>query len=280
MTGRLTGKVAIITGGTSGIGRSTVELFLKEGAKVVAGDLQDHKGEAMERELGKDFSYCHTNVSVEEDVKNLVDHAVNKFGRLDIMFNNAGYGGVGGRLHEIDMKGFDETIGVLLKGVVLGYKYAVPHMTAQKSGSIITTASTGGLQAGFGPLMYSSCKAAVIHFARCAAVELAPHFVRSNTICPGAIATPLFGARLDPEVSDQFAEVMKEHLADFQPIPRSGLASDVAETALFLASDASAFITGQAITVDGGATAGPSAAPKKRLDFGKVIGDFLSNLPK
>ena len=190
MTGRLEGKVAIITGGTSGIGRGTVDLFLAEGAKVVAADLQDHKGEAMERELGANFSYCRANVAHEDEMKNLVEHTVAKFGKLDVLFNNAGYGGVGGELHEIDMDGFDETVGVLLKGVVLGYKYAVPHMTKQQSGSIISTASVAGLQAGFGPLVYSACKAAVHHFSRCAALQLAPNFVRSNAICPR-----LFSAR-------------------------------------------------------------------------------------
>jgi len=281
MAGRLEGKVAIITGGTSGIGRGTVDLFLKEGAKVVAGDLQDHKGEAMERELGKNFSYCRANVAVEAEVKNLVDHTVKKFGRLDVLFNNAGYGGVGGELHEIDMNGFDETVGVLLKGVVLGYKYAVPHMKAQKSGSIISTASVAGLQAGYGPLVYSACKAAVHHYARCAALQLAPHFVRSNAICPGGIATSIFGSGLGlgTQVADQLAEVMKEHLAKIQPTPRSGVPDDIAETALFLASDASSFVTGQTIAVDGGLTAGPMATLGKRIDFEKVIGDFLAALP-
>lgn len=280
MTGRLEGKVAIITGGTSGIGRGTVDLFLAEGAKVVAGDLQDHKGEAMERELGANFSYCRTNVAHEDEVKNLVDHTVKKFGRLDVMFNNAGYGGVGGELHEIDMNGFDETVGVLLKGVVLGYKYAVPHMRAQKSGSIISTASVAGLQAGFGPLVYSACKAAVHHFSRCAAMQLAPDFVRSNAICPGGIATSIFGANLGTQVADQLAVVMQEHLAKIQPTPRSGMPNDIAEMALFLASDASTFVTGQTIAVDGGLTAGPMTSLGKRIDFEKVIGDFLTSLPK
>lgn len=280
MTGRLTGKVAIITGGTSGIGRGTVDLFLAEGAKVVAGDLQDHKGEAMERELGANFSYCRTNVAHEDEVKNLVDHTVKKFGRLDVMFNNAGMGGVGGELHEIDMNGFDETVGVLLKGVVLGYKYAVPHMRAQKSGSIISTASVAGLQAGYGPLVYSACKAAVHHFSRCAALQLAPDFVRSNAICPGGIATSIFGANLGTQVADQLAVVMQEHLAKIQPTPRSGMPNDIAEMALFLASDASTFVTGQTIAVDGGLTAGPMASLGKRIDFEKVIGDFLTSLPK
>jgi len=280
MTGRLTGKVAIITGGTSGIGRGTVDLFLAEGAKVVAGDLQDHKGEAMERELGANFSYCRANVAHEDEVKNLVDHTVKKFGRLDVMFNNAGMGGVGGELHEIDMNGFDETVGVLLKGVVLGYKYAVPHMRAQKSGSIISTASVAGLQAGYGPLVYSACKAAVHHFSRCAALQLAPDFVRSNAICPGGIATSIFGANLGTQVADQLAVVMQEHLAKIQPTPRSGMPNDIAEMALFLASDASTFVTGQTIAVDGGLTAGPMNTLGKRIDFEKVIGDFLTSLPK
>ena len=280
MTGRLEGKVAIITGGTSGIGRGTVDLFLAEGAKVVAGDLQDHKGEAMERELGANFSYCRANVAHEDEVKNLVDHTVKKFGRLDVMFNNAGMGGVGGELHEIDMNGFDETVGVLLKGVVLGYKYAVPHMRAQKSGSIISTASVAGLQAGYGPLVYSACKAAVHHFSRCAALQLAPDFVRSNAICPGGIATSIFGANLGTQVADQLAVVMQEHLAKIQPTPRSGMPNDIAEMALFLASDASTFVTGQTIAVDGGLTAGPMASLGKRIDFEKVIGDFLTSLPK
>lgn len=281
MAGRLEGKVAIITGGTSGIGRGTVDLFLKEGAKVVAADLQDHKGEAMERELGKNFSYCRTNVSQEAEVKNLVEHTIAKFGKLDVMFNNAGYGGVGGELQEIDMNGFDETVGVLLKGVVLGYKYAVPHMKAQNSGSIISTASVAGLQAGFGPLVYSACKAAVHHFSRCAAMELAPYFVRSNAICPGGIATSIFGAGLGlgTQVADQFAEYMKPHLAKIQPTPRAGVPNDIAETALFLASDASSFVTGQAIAVDGGLTAGQMASLGKRIDFEKVISDFMAALP-
>lgn len=279
--GRLDGKVAIITGGTSGIGRGTVDLFLKEGAKVVAGDLQDHKGEAMERELGAGFSYCRANVAHEDEVKALVDHTVAKFGKLDILFNNAGYGGVGGELHEIDMTGFDETVGVLLKGVVLGYKYAAPHMKAQQSGSIISTASVAGLQAGYGPLIYSACKAAVHHFSRCAAMELAPHFVRSNAICPGGIATSIFGNTLGlgTQVADQFVEVMKTHLAKIQPTPRSGLPDDIAQTALFLASDASSFVTGQTIAVDGGLTAGAMSTLDKRIDFEKVIGDFMSSLP-
>ncbi len=280
MGGRLEGKVAIITGGTSGIGLGTVELFLKEGAKVVVGDLQDHKGEALKREHGGIVSYCRTNVAHEEEVKNLVAHTIEKYGKLDVIFNNAGFGGVGGELQDIDMAGFDETVGVLLKGVFLGYKYAVPHMKAQQSGSIISTASVAGLQAGYGPMVYSACKAAVLHLARCAALELSPYNIRSNAICPGGIATSIFGnvLGLGTQVADQFAEFMKPRLAKIQPIPRSGLPNDIAEMALFLASYGSTFVTGQAIAVDGGLTSGPMRGLGDKLDFEAAIGEFLAGL--
>lgn len=282
MAGRLDGKVAIVTGGVSGIGRGTVELFLEEGAKVVAADLQDHKGAEMEEQHGANFSYCRTDIAKEAEVKALVDHTVGKFGRLDIMFNNAGYGGVSGELHEIDMDGFDETVGVLLKGVVLGYKYAVPVMREQQSGSIISTASVAGVQAGFGPHVYSACKSAVKHFARSAAMELAPFNVRSNAICPGGIATPIFGGVLNmgTQVADQFAEFMKPYLAKIQPIQRTGVPDDIAQAALWLGSDASTFVTGQAIIVDGGLTAGPMRGLGDRIDFEQAVTQFLADLPQ
>lgn len=282
MTGRLEGKTAIITGGTSGIGRGTVELFLTEGAKVVAADIQDHRGEEMARELGPNFSYCRTDVASEPDVKALVEHTVERFGRLDVIFNNAGYGGVGGELHEIDMDGFDETVGVLLKAVFLGYKYAVPIMKTQESGSVISTASVAGLQASLGPHVYSACKAAVIQVARTAALELGPYNIRSNAICPGGIATQIFGngLGLGRQVADQFAEFMKPHLAALQPIPRAGVPNDIAEAALFLASDASAFLSGQAIVVDGGLTAGQQRGLGDRIDFDQVIAEFMETVPR
>ncbi|MCE9651267.1 MAG: SDR family oxidoreductase [Parvibaculum sp.] len=281
MAGRLEGKVAIITGGTSGIGLGAVDLFLREGAEVVCGDLQDHKGEAMAKAYGAGFSYCRTDVSQEADVKALVDHAVGKFGKLDVMFNNAGLVGVTGDLDAIDMNGFDETVGVLLKGVFLGYKYATPQMKKQKSGSIISTASVAGLQAGMAPHVYSVCKAGVRHLARVASVELAPYNIRSNAICPGGISTSIFGglAGMGTQVADQFAVFLKSRLAKIQPIARAGLPNDIAETALFLASDASTFITGQAITVDGGLTAGPPTNLMQLLDLENAIAEFQAQMP-
>ena len=258
MSGRLEGKVAVITGGTSGMGHGTVELFLEEGAKVVVADILDEKGAQMAADLGPNFAYHHTDVSVEEEVKGAVDLAMSKFGRLDCIFNNAGIGGVSGEIQEIDMEGFDKTVGVLLKGVVLGMKHAAPIMKEQKSGSIISTASVAGLQGGFGPHIYSACKAAVVHLTKTVALELGKDNIRDNAICPGGIATSIFGRGmgLPTQLADQSAKLMENVLDKFQPIKRSGLPSDIARTALFLASDDSTFVSGQAIAVDGALTAG------------------------
>lgn len=275
---RLKDKVVIITGGTSGIGRGTADLFLSEGAKVVVGDVQDHRGEEMTLSLGDNFAYIHTDVSQEADVKAMVALAVERFGRLDCIFNNAGFGGVGGALDEIDMDGFDTSVAVLLKGVFLGYKHALPQMKKQGSGSIISTASVAGLQAGFGPQVYSACKAAVAHLAKTAALELGAFNIRSNAICPGGIATPIFANALDlgPNAADEFAEFMKPRLAKLQPVARSGVPNDIAEMALFLASDASSFVTGQIIAVDGGLTAGRMRGLSEALDFEATINEFLA----
>jgi NAD(P)-dependent dehydrogenase (short-subunit alcohol dehydrogenase family) len=282
MTGRLEDKVAVITGGASGIGLASVELFLKEGAFVVAGDIQDNRGEELRLKLGNRFSYMHADVSREEDIKGLVQHAVEKFGRLDIMFNNAGFGGNGGRLEATDMEAFDRSVGILLKGVILGYKYATPHMKAQKSGSIISTASVSGLLANYGPHSYAALKAGVIQFSRSATLELGPFNVRSNVICPGGIATPIFGGRLPygPKTLDKFAKFIEQRFALIQPIPRAGLPIDIAEMALFLASDASTFVTGQTISVDGGIGVGPMNSFAEKVDFSTTIREFEALVPE
>lgn len=282
MTGRLENKVAVITGGASGIGLASVELFLKEGALVVAGDIQDDRGEEMRLRLGNRFSYRHADVSREEDVKNLVEHAVEKFGRLDIMFNNAGFGGNGGKLEATNLEAFDRSVAILLKGVVAGYKYAAPHMKAQKSGSIISTASVSGLLANYGPHSYAALKAGVIQFSRSATLELGPFNVRSNVICPGGIATPIFGSRLGfgPKTLDKFAQFIEARFALIQPIPRAGLPNDIAEMALFLASDASSFVSGQTISVDGGISVGPMHGFAETVDFTTTIEAFKALVPE
>jgi NAD(P)-dependent dehydrogenase (short-subunit alcohol dehydrogenase family) len=277
---RLEGKVAVITGGASGIGEGTVRLFAEEGARVVIADVQDARAEKLAEELGPATSYYHTDVAQEEEVRAAVAHAVNKWGRLDVMFNNAGFGGVAGPIESTDMAEYDRTVGVLLRGVVLGMKHAAPIMKAQGSGCIISTASVAGVGIGFGPHVYSAAKAAVIHLTKSVANELGESGVRVNAICPGGIATPIFGKGmgLEPEQADLTVDLMKVRLAQGQPIKRAGLPRDIAEAAAWLASDAASFVTGHALVVDGGITTGRlwserQAAAEQRLAQFKLPGN-------
>ncbi|HVG77157.1 MAG TPA: glucose 1-dehydrogenase [Patescibacteria group bacterium] len=257
---RLPGKVALITGGASGIGEGTVRLFAREGASVLIADIQDDQGARLAAELGARVAYVHTDVSHEADVQSAVAEAVRRFGRLDCIFNNAGFGGVGGRIEAIDIAGFDQTIGVLLRGVLLGMKHAAPVMKRQGGGSIISTASVAGLTAGFGPHVYSAAKAAVIQLTKTVAMELGEHNIRVNCICPGGIATPIFGKGLgmSAEQAEAIVPLMKGVLENLQPIKRSGVPDDIANAVLWLASDDATFVNGHALVVDGGLTGGRS----------------------
>lgn len=277
---RLEGKVAVITGGASGIGEGTVRLFADEGARVVIADVQDARGEKLAEELGPNTSYYHTDVSQEEEVRASIAHALTKWGRLDCMYNNAGFGGVSGPIESTDMAAFDTTMSVLFRGVVLGMKHAAPVMKAQGYGSIISTASVAGVGIGFGPHIYSALKAAVIHLTKSVANELGESGVRVNCICPGGIATPIFGKGmgLSAEQADLTVELMKERLAHGQPIKRAGLPNDIAEAALWLASDSASFVSGHALVVDGALTTGRlwserQAAGEQRLAQFKLPGN-------
>ncbi len=258
MSGKLDGKTALITGGASGIGAATVRLFVAEGARVLVADVQDERGRRLVEELGDAAEYVHADVSREADVRAAVARAVDRFGRLDCMFNNAGYAGVGGSIEMIPTEGFDASIGVLLRGVFLGMKHAAAVMKPRAAGSIISTASVAGLLAGYGPHVYSAAKAAVIQLTKSVAMELGESGIRVNCICPGGIATPIFGKSLgmDAEAADQAVNVMKGALAGFQPLRRSGLPDDIAHAALWLASDDASFVNGHALVVDGGLTGG------------------------
>jgi NAD(P)-dependent dehydrogenase (short-subunit alcohol dehydrogenase family) len=262
MPGRLDGKIALITGGCSGIGLGTVELFVAEGAMVVAADVQDAKGAILEQRFPDKVRYVHCDVMLEADIEAATALAASAFGGLDILFNNAGHGGAMGTLEETDAKAWDDTFALLVRGPALGMKHAVPLMKARGGGAIVNTASIAGLQAGFGPLAYSAAKCAVIHLTRCAAAELSPMKIRVNAICPGLIATSIFGASfgLPREVADQMAAQIEEVAPKFQPIPKAGLPNDIAEAALYLSSDASAFVSGVHLVVDGGITVGPRSA--------------------
>lgn len=261
--GRLQGKVAVITGAASGIGRGTVDLFVREGAKVVAADVQDDKGARMVEEYGDAIRYIHCDVTQEAAIKAAIDLAKSAFGRLDCLFSNAGSAMMGENAENISAENFDATMHLHVRAAMFGIKHAAPIMRAQGGGSIISTASVAGLQNGFGPYLYSVAKAAIIHMTKLAAAEMGPSNIRVNCICPGFIATPIFAKAmgLATQVADQTVAGVAQVAAVSQPIPKAGLPEDIAEAALFLASDGSKFVSGQAIVVDGAITVGRVSTP-------------------
>ena len=252
----LDGKVAVITGGASGIGEGTVRKFVEEGARVIIADIHEDHGHALAEELGAGVAaFVKTNVADENDVENAIAQAVQRYGRLDTMYNNAGFVGVSGPIDETDMgAAYDNTMDVLLKGPVMGMKHAVPIMREQGSGSIISRASVAGLRTNAGPHVYSAAKAAVIHLTKSVAVEVAPMGIRVNCICPGAIATRIFGGSRD--LTEDQQQLMLSNLPalfeEAQPLKRAGMPLDIASGAAWLASDAARFVTGHALVIDGG----------------------------
>jgi NAD(P)-dependent dehydrogenase (short-subunit alcohol dehydrogenase family) len=258
MAGLLENKVAIVTGGTSGIGRASVERFVAEGAAVAIADIQDDAGNALAEELGDAAAYVRTDVTDAAALAAVVDSTVQRFGRLDVMFNNAGAQGDPSSLWDVEAEGFDKTLALLTRSVVLGHRFAAQQFRAQGSaGSIITTASAAALQGGWSAASYTIAKHAVVGVVRQAAAELAPAGIRSNAIAPGIIMTPIMARSFGvaPERAEEFAEFLAERLGATQPLQRVGFADDIAKVATFLASDLSDYVVGTVIPVDGGATA-------------------------
>jgi len=257
--GRLDGKVTIVTGGTSGIGRRTVERFAEEGASVVVAARREREGAALAEALGAKVHFIRTEVSREAEVEAMIAFAVEAFGRLDVLFNNAGGPAPVGGIETIPLADYEKALSVLLGGVVLGMKHAAPVMKRQGAGSIINNGSIAGHQAGWSSSMiYSAAKAAVIHLSRCVAMELGESGVRVNSISPGAIATGIFGKALGlaPEEAEKTAATARQAFANIQPIRRAGLPDDIANAAVFFASDESSFVNGVDLIVDGGMIGG------------------------
>lgn len=255
--GRLDGEVAVITGAASGIGRGTALCLAKEGAAVVAADLNSQGGERVIGEIaaaGGRAVFQHTDVTSEADIKSAVDRAVKDYGRLDIMFNNAGLVGAVGPIEAVSTEDWDKTVAVLLRSVFLGIKYAVEPMRKVGGGSIISTSSVASFLPSPYGAAYAASKGAIISLTRAAALQLGRDRIRINCICPGVISTPIWGAL--PGMDDP--AVLEQALGQAQTIRRVGRPEDIASMVLFLASDESQWITGQAMIVDGGLTVGPN----------------------
>ena len=252
---RLQGRTAVITGAASGIGAASARRFVEEGANVLIADMNEEKGQAFADELGADVArFLKVDVSKEDQVAAAVDEAVATWGALDIMFNNAGFGGALGPIETTSVEDYDLTMDVLVKGVFLGIKHATRVMRPQGSGNVINTASVAGLQAGWSPHLYSVAKAAVIHLTTSTALELGEYGIRCNCICPGVIATPLAAGH--PATTEEQLDKFKKALGKTQVLGRVGDPVDIANAAVWLASDESSFVTGHAQIVDGGAYAG------------------------
>jgi NAD(P)-dependent dehydrogenase (short-subunit alcohol dehydrogenase family) len=257
--GKLDGKIAIITGATSGIGLRTAEIFIEEGARIVIAGRRQAEGEALAKQLGANCVFRRTDVTDEAQVKALIETALERFGKLDCLFNNAGGPAPTGGIEDIPAAGFDAAIALLLRSVVFGMKHAAPVMRRQGGGSIINNGSVAGTRAGYSSsIIYGAAKAAVIHLTRCVAMELGESNIRVNSISPGAIVTGIFGKALglSVEAAERAAALAEQRFAKNQPIPRAGLPEDIARAAVFLASDDSSFVNGHDLVVDGGVIGG------------------------
>lgn len=253
---RLSNKVAVITGGTSGIGEATAQLFVTEGCKVVIAGRSVEKGEAVARRLGNACVFVEADVTREADIEKVMARAVERFGKLDVLFNNAG----GKTYGHFDTISEDDVIAgcqLLLSSVIMGIKHAIPLMK-EHGGSIINNASIAGHRYGQGQVLYSALKAGVAHYSRLAGVELGQYNIRVNCISPGAIATPIFWGgseranQLSAEENAAKMAKLEKNLAKATPLPSSGVAKDIAYGALYLASDEGRYVNCHDLVIDGG----------------------------
>ena len=255
MKKRLQGRVAIVTGGTSGIGRATALLFAEEGAKVVVAGRDVHRGAGVVdqiKAIGGAAFFVRTDVSKSVDVEKLIEQTIKGYGRIDILFNNASISPVGNAL-DTSEETWDDVLSVNLKGTFLCTKEALPHMIEAGGGVVINTASVNSFTAMTNEVAYDASKGGVLMFTRATALDFAKNKIRVNCICPGAIDTPMLRALFDASPDPRKA---RSELTGKHPIGRIGSPEEVARVALFLASDDSSFVTGAAIAVDGGLLSG------------------------
>lgn len=261
---RFAGRVAVITGAASGIGRATAQLFASEGAIVFAGDIDHECGEALAAESKGDMRFVHCDVTDTGSIRALMDRAGQDAGGIDILFNNAGAGGARAPIDEIEPADWDLTMDLLLRSVAFGIRYAVPHMIDRPSihsggASIVNTSSVAAVGPGYSPSAYAVAKAGVLHLTKVAATDLARHRIRVNAIQPGFINTDIFTRTLD--IAEEHKTLAKGMIAQMssqaQPVARGGQPGDIAEACAYLSSEAAAFITGTSLVVDGGITLGP-----------------------
>lgn len=263
--GRLAGKVAVVSGGASGIGEGVVDRFVDEGARVVVADLKD----ARHADRHGDGAVFHrTDVTVEAEVAGAVDLAVAEFGRLDVMVNNAGVIGALGSIAQLTAEDYDDTVGVLLKGVFLGMKHAARVMIPQGSGAIVSTASTAGLVGGLGPHLYTAAKHGVVGLTKSVANELGPHGIRVNAVAPGGTVTAMTATIHGGDPDDGTAAA--ERLAARSLLGRAILPADVADAVLYLAGDEARSVTGHCLVVDAGQTS--SGTTSHRFNTGSAEG--------
>jgi NAD(P)-dependent dehydrogenase (short-subunit alcohol dehydrogenase family) len=257
--GLVDGKVAIVTGATSGIGWRTAEAFVEEGARVVFTGRRQAEGEALASKLGDKGCFVRADATLESDWIRVVNEAKTRFGRIDCLFNNAGGPAPTGSITCVPVDGFDAAMALLVRSVMLGMKHVAPVMVMQKSGSIVNNASIAAHLAGYSSSMiYGAAKAAVKHLTTCAGMELGEYNVRVNSVSPGAIATGILAKALgmEAQAADVIAEKMKDGFAKAQPVPRAGLPDDIAQCVVWLASDRASFINATDIVVDGGVIGG------------------------
>jgi NAD(P)-dependent dehydrogenase (short-subunit alcohol dehydrogenase family) len=257
--GRLSGKVAVVTGAASGIGAETARRFVANGARVVAADLQEAPGEALVAELGSAARFARCDVTQEADVAAAVDLAVSAFGQLDVMVNNAGIVGAVGPIASTPAAAFDATLSVLLRGVFLGMKHAARVMVPRKTGVILSLASTAGVVGGLGPHAYTAAKHGVVGLTKSVASELAPHGIRGNAVAPGMTATAMTSAVLagGPDDIEKAARAIAKRTA----LGIAGEPRDIAEALLYLASDDARYVTAHTLVVDSGETSAIGRTP-------------------